>query len=485
MEASPESAATIGIEEVMVRLSLSRAEVYRKVMDKLLSATKAAGVLRFLEKDVSAYAAAHVEAQAQFEAALKHWLDFFGSRLAGHGVVELPDVSEVTTDEKATELARRLVVDGMLSNVDDLYVDPLHSGDRVLLRSDGRLSELCLLEASVSTLLKGKLKALAPLPEDGGVGQAVFRQTHDGREYQIRLTVVPSLLGEHLHLLFYDSQDAPTLESLGYSSAQGVCLRSLLSGRPGLFLMVGAADPTGGRHRLALADLLSTTGRLVVSLEHRIQYRSELLVQLEIRAEDGDANATVENGFDALWRMALGMGPDVLFIDEVRNAGEAQSLPEAVHAGSLVVAQVRAAGGVEALVQLRDYELNRDGLARSLLGLVERMGMRRLCGHCRARRPVEADEAALLDVSEDAAVWEARGCDVCGDGYFGRRMLYGVWVMDESLAALVRSPEGVVEGLEAWRDSNAFSLGHAAREAVLAGDITVDDARPWLSACVV
>ena len=86
-----------------------------------------------------------------------------------------------------------------------------------------------------------------------------------------------------------------------------------------MFLVIGAFDPVAERHRLGLVNELTVAGQLVVSLEHRVHHRSELLVQLEISSGD-------DSGFGALVGTALGMSPDVLMLDEVHDATEALSL---------------------------------------------------------------------------------------------------------------------------------------------------------------
>jgi general secretion pathway protein E len=143
---------------------------------------------------------------------------------------------------------------------------------------------------------------------------------------------------------------------------------------------------------------------------------------------------------------------------------------------------------VEALLQLLEFGLKPHALARMLLGLVERLALRRLCPHCRAARTVTPEEAALLALSTAAPVWESHGCDICGDGFLGRRMLYGVWPMDEALTGRIRAIDPAIKptiaALTEWRNSNPLSVSVAAREAVLAGEVTFADAQLLLTPAV-
>ena len=474
-EKAPEAEKILTMEEAMERLSLGRALVYRKVMDGALKAVKTDHALTFTEPEIEKYEADTTAKQTALSEALDRWLGTFADRLKALEDAELPDMSEKNDADRTAELVRRIVLDGILSGVNDIHLDPLYAGDRLLYRFEGNLREIGRLEACVSELLKPKLRGLAPLPAatPEKVGEALFQQAHGDRAYQIRLTAIPTLLGEQVHLHFFDRDPIPTIAEAGYTPDQATALQAMLTGRPGLFLTVGASDPEADRHRLVLADGLSASGRLVVSLEHRIQYRSELLVQLEIGREGAP-------GFQALWQSAIGMSPDAILMDDVRDAQEAKALIEAVSAGAVVVAQMRASGGPEAILQLIRFELDRDGLARALLGLVERASLRRLCPHCRVARAVVSEEADRLGIPDTAQLYESPGCDACDDGFLGRRALYGLLQMDGELADLVRSADIPAAALEAWREKGALSLPAAVRAALLNGEISPEDAGAFL-----
>ena len=113
----------------------------------------------------------------------------------------------------------------------------------------------------------------------------------------------------------------------------------------------------------------------MVCLDHRIRYRAEQLVQLELRDEAG-------SDFKTLWQAALDMSPDVVVLDEVRDADQAQALLEGVRSGAVVLAQVRAGNMIEAVQKLIDFEIDRAALGRALLGGIDKAVVRRLCPQC-------------------------------------------------------------------------------------------------------
>jgi type II secretory ATPase GspE/PulE/Tfp pilus assembly ATPase PilB-like protein len=467
---------TLGIAEVMERLGLSRAEVYRRVKDGELAAEKTDQALRFAESAVAAFEAKRAEAQAGLRKEIDQWLGAFAERLEKAGQTELPGLEGKSEEELVTELVQRILSSAALEGVSDIHLDPVQSGDRLLFRFEGNLKEVGRPAGPLSAVLKAKLKALVPAPPEGTGPSVEGRAIHavQDRTFEMQLRSVPTALGEHIHVHLFDVDAPEGLEVLGYTSEQAPAVAKALTGRPGLFVVAGAADALAERHHLALAAELAASGRLVVSLEHRLQARSELLVQLEARGGEGGE-------FDQVFRRALDMSPDVLILDEVRDAAQVQALLEAVWAGALVVAGVRAPGAAAALVYLIGLAPCREAFSQALVGVVERMAMRRLCPDCRVPCEIDPDEAEWLGVEPSARAYSNGQCDTCGDGFLGRRGVYGIWLVDDELAGLVRAPELPAEAIDRWDCQNRLSLRVAIREAVLAGDVTLADARRLLS----
>jgi len=461
---------TLGIDEVTDRLGLGRAEVYRRVKDGELPAEKADRAIRFREGAVAEFQAKRAEAQAGLREELGRWLGILGERLLKAGEAELPDLEGTSDDDLVAELMRRVLSCAALENADDVHVDPVRSGDRLLFRFEGDLKEVGRLDGALSRLLKEKLKALVGPPAEGAGPGAEGDFSHAAGETNcpMHLCSMPTAMGEHVHVHLLAGDPAPSLDELGYTAQQASALHGVLTGRPGLFLVAGAAGALAERHRLAVATELAATGRLVVSLEHRAHPRSELLVQLEVGGQETEA-------FDPTFRKALGMSPDILLLDEVRDAAEAQALLEAAWAGTLVVAEMRAAGAAEALLHLLTLAPSREVFARTLLGAVERVALRRLCPHCRVA--VESADGA----ARPARTYVSGTCEVCGDGFLGRRAVYGVWIADAELADLLRRPDLPAEALFAWDGGNPLSLRAAATEAVAAGDVALEDAETLLT----
>lgn len=461
----------LAFEETLERLGLKRAELYRQMAEGAIQGAKNGRMTEFAESEVARFEEKRDADRAALEEGLEHWLAFFAERLSGRdGEVPEPLAEDATADDKAAELVRRLLEDALDMGASDVHLDPIRDGERLLYRIRGNLKEIARLPAPVAAMAKAKLKALAPaLPESAEAGVAAFfTREHRGKGWQGRIRAAATLLGEHVHAQLREDDLADTLEGLGYSSAQGEAMRRLLTGRPGLVLLAAPGDPFAERHRLALAAELASSGRLVLSLERHPGYRSELLVQLEAGGDGAD--------FAALARMALEMNPEVLLLDDVHNADEAQWLLEGVAAGATVVAQIRQVGAVEALLKLAGLGLSREALARSLLCVVERVSLRRVCLRCADKAPLGEEHAKRLYLEPGVQVSRPASCDVCGDGFLGRRMVFGAWVADDALRKGILAMEAPGAPLREWNAANPLSLAHAAADAVLSGEVFPEDA---------
>ena len=467
----PSNDKTLTLDEVMQELDLGRAEVYRRVKDGDLAVEKTGRTMQFACEDVRKFKEAQRDKEMAFEGALGEQLDLFALRVQEEAAPAGEGPPCDTDEEKVNALLDLILADGLRMGAEDIYLDPMEEEDRLLYRHQGKLEEIERFPSDLACALKDAVKGVAQYDEDTeNPPEIVMAREIQGATRQIGIQVAPTLLGEHVHLHIFNPESVRGLRDVGYLPQQATVLRELLENRLGLLLMAGPADPLAERHRLGLVSELSGMGRLVVSLEHRAHCRSELLVQLRIGEEDGQ-------DFAAIAKVALRMSPDVLIVDDVRTLAEAQTLAGAGSGGALVIAKIGASGAADAIRRLIDLELPCQTLAPVLLAVAERATLRRLCAACRVARAVREEEAALLRCAPTAEICERKGCEICGDGFEGRRMIHGLRLVGSEMTQLLRSEESLDEALALLDKDEPLSLRAAAREAVLNGDVSLDEAQ--------
>ena len=462
----------VPMDDAVARLGLTRAEVYRRVKDGVLVADKVARRLCFREAEVVRYAALLDRERDLLGRLLDRWLPWFAARLAAYGepAAVMNDVDD-SVDNRVAELGDRMLQDALRSGAADLHLDPLHAGVRLICGSVAR-AEVARFDSVLGSRLVAWMQGLTELQPVGatGVREGLAKKEWGPSVCQIRVREIPTVLGPHYHLhLFSGHDDVAGPEALGYTAEQAGALLALLATARGLFLIADAGAPRDDRHRLALARTLMGRGRLVVSIERRVQYQDENLIQLELQqstAESGDQE------FQAIWRAALDMSPDVIVLDEVTSAAQVAALFACAASGIVVV--LRMAGDRLAAAGARLVELGADRalLGRALLGGVERVLLRRLCPECREPTRLGTEQAAALGVESGTPAARPAGCSRCRGGYAGRRAVYGLWGDGAELADRLTAGPG--EPSPAASGDRDFAA--ALRSALADGEVSAGDA---------
>lgn len=455
----------VSLDEAVEMLGLSRPEIYRRVLDKTLTGEKIDRRLWFRPDEVRRYAGALEEDRRRLKEVIGKWLSFFARRLENQSWAVTADVGGKDTAEQVAEVGERVLQDALRAGARDVHLDPLYEGMR-LLYNVGRCREAARFEACLREPLVAWLTGLTDLNEGGasGIREGMFSRSWVEPACRMRLTEIPTALGSHFHIHLFTGCENSSLENLGYTSDQTKRIRQDFVSRPGLILQIGSGTPEDDRNRITLAREWAESGRLVVCIEHRPGFRAEQLIQLDLRNSE-------ESNAGELWRTAFRMGPNVLVVDEVRDAAEARALLEGVRGGAVVLAHVSAGSLQEALRKLAEFEIDGTAVGRAFLGAVEKAVVRRLCDECSRRRPAGPGEAARIGIDEGTEVGMAAGCQACGDGYSGSRQVYGLWTAEPDIAAWIggsrdcplRPPDG------------PESLAAALRRAVRGGQATPDE----------
>ncbi len=455
----------VSLDEAVAMLSLTRPEIYRRVLDKTLKGEKIDRRLWFPQDEVRRYAGKLENDRSLLKKVVGKWLTFFAGRLENQPWAEMADVGGKDSGEQVAEIGERMLQDAVLAGASDVHLDPLHEGMRLLFNV-GRCREAARFEACLREPLVAWLTGLTDLKEEGasGIREGMLSRPWVEPACQMRLTEIPTALGSHFHIHLFTGCENSSLEDLGYTSNQAKRIRQDFVSRPGMILQVGSGTPEDDRNRITMAREWADSGRLVVCIDHRPGFRAEQLIQLDLRNSE-------ESNDGELWRTAFRMAPHVLVVDEVRDPVEARALLEGVRGGAVVLAHVSAGSLQEALRKLTEFDLDGFAVGRAFLGAVEKAVVRRLCDRCSRKRPIDPGEAERIGIEVGTQVGVAVGCQACGDGFSGSRQVYGLWTAEPEIAAWMAGnrdcppPQQDVPG----------SLAAGLRKAVHDGEATPDE----------
>ncbi len=319
----------------------------------------------------------------------------------------------------------------------DVHFEPFENQLRVRLRIDGVLQEIAAPEFALTASVLARLKIMGQLnvaehrlPQDGQIAVAC-----DGQRYSIRIASLPVLCAEKIVLRILDrSQQELSLQQLGFSLLEQQRYLSALNKPQGLILVTG---PTGSGKTVTLYTglrLLNSVGRNICSVEDPVEIPVRGINQTQV-------NSKTSLHFARVLRSLLRQDPDVIMIGEIRDAETAEIAVNASQTGHLVLSTLHTNSTTETLVRLAQMGIEGYQIASCLRLVIAQRLVRKLCPHCKTPhsaviKPPSGSEAQSL------AVWQARGCEQCFSGYYGRMGIY------EMLENSPQLQQALVEGAD-------------------------------------
>lgn len=366
------------------------------------------------------------------------------------------------------KLAWSLVEQAVAADASDLHLEPMRDAVRVRIRVDGLLRELVRLPLAAHSTLVTQLKVAANMdiaekrvPQDGRIALEL-----DGRSVDLRLSTLPTTLGEKIAIRLLAQQELLQLEELGFTQANLACYRRLFTQPNGLILLTG---PTGsGKTSTLYATLaeLDAATRNIITLEDPVEYSLPGINQVAVNRRSG---MTFAKGLRAIVRQ----DPDVIMLGEIRDEETAGIAVQAALTGHLVLSTLHTNSAAGAVYRLLDMGIAPYLLAAALRGVVAQRLVRRLCPACRRQRTAMAAERSFLGA---AIVWEQQGCEQCqAAGYRGRVAVQEVLPLTTSLQQLVLQRAPVEELERAARAEGLRSLAEDAAAKALDGLTTVQE----------
>lgn len=362
----------------------------------------------------------------------------------------MEELYTASAEAAMNEICRRAVRE----QASDIHIEPGVEGVRVRFRRDGLLTERFALARPMAEKLAVRAKVLGRMnvaetriPQDGS---AVY--TLEGRDYDLRLSVLPSLYGETIVVRVL-SGEVPFIEEndLGMLPVQEAAFLRCL-GRSGLILTTG---PTGSGKTSTLYAAMKLVNRPevnAISVEDPVEYRIAGVTQVQVNERAG---LTFASGLRALVRQ----DPDIIMIGEIRDRDTAEMAVHAALTGHLVLSSLHTKNAAEAPLRLADMGVAPYLISAALSLVISQRLVRRLCPACRGEDRMPP-------------------CAACGGtGRQGRMGLFEMLELTEGERALIRRLAPPAELRRCMKEAGQPTLGEAARAALLAGYIPADEAR--------
>lgn len=369
--------------------------------------------------------------------------------------MDVASVHDLVEGSPVVNLVNYLILQAIRKSASDVHIEPSRKFGIVRFRIDGQLVEMLRPRRDIFPAIVSRIKVMAKLdiaeqriPQDGRC-QVIA----DGKEVDLRISTLPTVLGEKIVIRVLDKQRLTfNLNELGIPDVTLGHIKDLLKKPHGLVLVSG---PTGSGKTTTLysaLELIKSVHRNIVTVEDPVEYQVELINQVQVDSKRGVNFATA-------LRSILRQDPDVIMVGEIRDAETAQVAVQAALTGHLVLSTLHTNDSPSAITRMLDMGIESYKLAAALAGVVAQRLVRTVCSHCRTSYYPPADYLKMLHYQGDMrrSFVKGEGCRECFDtGFKGRTGIYEVLPVTANLRQLI-SDEASLEDVRRWFTEEGYA----------------------------
>ena len=391
------------------------------------------------------------------------------------------ELNSIGTEKKDQAQASSIVklIDVILkacikSRASDIHIEPTENNCTVRARVDGKLSEVFIFDKDIYPPLSSRLKILANLdiaerrkPQDGR-----FSTDVGGREYDFRFSTLPIMYGESIVMRILDKEKALIrLEDAGMDAEGYKKLHTALKTPYGIILVTG---PTGSGKTTTLYGALNelrSVEEKVITVEDPVEYRMNLIQQVQVRASVGLSFA------DAL-RSILRQDPDKIMIGEIRDQETLEIAVKAALTGHLVISTLHTNDAISSIPRMIDMGIEPYLISGSLVAIQAQRLIRKICPHCKVEEhlPSSVVDKYKQYLPEGTIFYKGEGCRECnGVGYMGREMISEVLPISDELSSMIAQSASKDDMIEQAHKEGFEPMFTNGMKKVVSGVSTIEE----------
>jgi len=384
------------------------------------------------------------------------------------------DLDKMVEGSPIINLVNLAMLTALRAGASDVHIEPERDGTHIRYRIDGQLREMLRPPKGMHAAIVSRVKVIGRmdisekrLPQEGRVHLIA-----DGREVDLRVSTMPTILGEKVVLRILDKANLRLdLEALGVRGEDRTSIESAIRSPYGLLLVTG---PTGSGKTTTLysaLDLLRNETTNIVTIEDPVEYQLPLINQIQVHERVGLT-------FLRTLRSVLRQDPDVIMVGEIRDQDTARVAIQAALTGHLVLATLHTNDCPGGVMRFLDMGIEPYLLSASVLGFVAQRLARTICASCRTS--YYPDPGLLRSVGWDRRTSElfqtGEGCRECNNtGFRGRVGIYEVMLLDNELKRLIHEGTSEMEIRVYLAQTGWRTLREKALDLVEAGESTLEE----------
>ena len=397
---------------------------------------------------------------------------------------EIEHLKDLASEAPAIKIVNRILIRGVEKKASDIHFESVRNGMVVRYRIDGILHEIEKIPPYLEKSVISRLKLLSQmnisetrLPQDGRMSLKV-----GGKEYDIRVSSIPTKFGESIVLRILSSDNVKLeLESLGFLSDHLMILKKIVGKSYGMFLTTGPTGSGKTTTLYSLLQLLDKTRKKIITIENPVEYVMDNICQIE-------ANPEIGLTFASALRSILRQDPDVILVGEIRDYETAEIAVQSSLTGHLVLSTLHTNDALGAIERMVDLGIPDYLLRSSLIGTMAQRLVRKVCPYC--AEPLDEGsffkKFPFLEKIRDTynlskvRILQGKGCEECNyTGYKGRTVIAEIVNMTDDVwnevLKFLKQEEGSLTKESLKKKLNIRTMLEDGFLKVLLGETTIDE----------
>ncbi len=324
----------------------------------------------------------------------------------------------------------------IFAGASDIHIEATEKSCIVRIRVDGILRQSFTFDKDIFNPLASRMKLLSSLdiaekrkPQDGR-----FSATVSGKEFDFRVSTLPTIFGESIVLRILDKSKAMIrLEDAGMSKGNYNKFAEAIKAPYGIVLVTG---PTGSGKTTTLygaVNAIKDVKDKIITVEDPVEYQMAGLQQVNVRESVG-------LGFADALKSILRQDPDKIMIGEIRNTETLRIAIQAALTGHLVLSTLHTNDAISSISRVLDMGIEEYLVSGALVAIQAQRLVRKICVHCKKETIIDASLYKDVEqyLPENPIFYKGDGCKECGHtGYSGREMISEVLTISETLARMI------------------------------------------------
>ena len=338
--------------------------------------------------------------------------------------------------EPVEKLVDIVLASAVSRKASDIHIEPELDCLRIRYRVDGALQDVLKVPKINQNSFLARLKMISDfdisenrIPQDGK-----FNLKAQNRLVEFRVSSLPTTFGQKFVLHALDKNILNEgLEGLGFSENTIDDFKSAAAKPSGLILFGGPVGSGKTTTLYAILNQLNISSRNIVTIEDPVESPIAGITQVQLNPEAG---LDFSRGFNS----ALRQRPDVIMVDQIRDAEAADAVVRAVLSGQLVFSAVQSEDAFSAISRIIEMGVEPFLVASSLVMVCSQRLARKICVKCRKPGQITKGLLGKTGFSAKDKLYTSEGCGCCNQtGFSGRLAISETALIDDAIRDIIIS----------------------------------------------